>query len=369
MATTEVQVSTNDENDKIIEEKIIILDYLKNKYKITFQFEENIDGNFINIIALKDNDIENFFYEIKMNFNDFKNLNSRVLRLYDTIEEIYKFISWSIKDNEISIKELNNSSITLLFTSKIKGFDEPLTVEINLKKKNYNIDDTVKIMLTELINAKKEVNKLKNEIIELKNENKELKEKELEKENELKEIITNSNIFEKNEDIDFIKTRLLQIPGWNNKKFKLKLIFQSSKNGTSIADFRRMCNNIPNNIILIKTSSNQRFGGFTKLCWTGQADFYGKTDKNDDNAFCFSLTKNKIYNIIKGKPAIGDYNNTSGPYFLYNIFYLDNNLRNGKCGGSHGSYYSGQDSNYEINNGSSTFTVTEFEFYQILFIF
>lgn len=364
--TSENIVVNNDTEDKVLEEKIIILDYLKNKYKVTFQLEKKLDENFINIIALKDNDIENFFYEIKMNFNDFKNLNSRILRLYDTVEEIYKFISCSIKDNELSIKELNDSSITLLFTSIIKGFDEPLTVEINLKRKNYNIDDTVKIILGELINAKKEINELRNEINELKNENKELKEKEEERENELKEIITNSNIFEKNEDIVFIKTRLLQIPEWNNKNIKLKLIFQSSKNGSKIADFRRMCNDIPNNIILVKTTNNQRFGGFTQLCWTGKSDSNGKTEKNDDNAFCFSLTMNKIYNIIKGKPAIGDYGNTSGPYFLYNIFYLESSLKNGKCGGSYGSYYSGQNSQYEINNSNSSFTVTEFEFYKVL---
>ena len=355
MATTEDQVAINDENDKILEEKIIILDYLKNKYKIIFQFEENMDGNFINIIALKNNYIENFIYEIKMNFNYFKNLNSRVLRFYDTIEEIYKYISWSIKDNEISIKELNNSSITLLFTSIIKGFDEPFTVEIILKKKNYNIDGTAKIMLTELINAKKE-------IIELIYKNEKLKKENEEFKNE-KEIIINSNAFENYEDINFIKTRLLQIPGWNTKNIKLKLIYQSSKNGTSIPDFRRMCNNIPNNIILIKTSNNQRFGGFTTLCWTGEADIYGKTEKYDDNAFCFSLTNNKIYNIIKGKPAIADYGNTLGPNF--NLFYCNKNIIYGNCGDSNRNYYSGQDSNYEINNGSSSFSILEFEFYEV----
>ena len=54
-----------------------------------------------------------------------------------------------------------------------------------------------------------------------------------------------------------------------------------------------------NTLTIIKTKEGLIFGGFTSQTWEGN-DF----DKEDENAFCFSVDNKKIYNCIKGKKAI-----------------------------------------------------------------
>lgn len=250
--------------------------------------------------------------------------------------------------------------------------NEKLKEELKNAIQNYNKTKNVKIFFDKLINEsngnkEEENNILKYEISKINEE-----EENMKKDIEAARITINflihshneSNVFENIHDYKFIIKNLLTIPVFKGKSIKLEKIFQSSHHGFSISEFRRICNNIPYNIILVKTSENERFGGFTQLAWEGN----DVSEKKDDFAFCFSLTKKKIYNIIKGKTAIGDYKNY-GPYFLFNIFYIGEgrDLKSGHCGGLKGSHYSGENTQYEINNGKETFTVEEFEFYQVVF--
>ena len=57
----------------------------------------------------------------------------------------------------------------------------------------------------------------------------------------------NHKIFENEEEINFITTRKLQIPGYEHKTVSLKLIYRLSDNGPSISYFHRLCDHIPNN--------------------------------------------------------------------------------------------------------------------------
>jgi len=327
-------------NNKIINEKKATLQYLEEKYEILIKYEEISNEYFIYLNAKKENAIVNFTFETRMKYEDFENLqiDPILLKLYDTIDKIFFFLTDAISEKKIYIDNISRSELTLSITTKLLGFSEPLIVELNLKRKDCDIYETVK-MLCEKVN-------------------------QLEKENKLLQFKLNNKIFRNEEELNFIKNRIKQIPKYNDKNISFQLIFRLTENGSNISTFRKICNNIPNNLVLVKTTGGERFGGFTQLAWTSSGQ-----NKRDDEAFCFSLTKNKIYNIIKGFDAIGDYSN-GGPAFLNNIFYVgyagNGSLIDGSCIKNGRSNYSGEKSVYEINNGNQYFTLNEFEFYQIL---
>eukprot|EP00833_Pecoramyces_ruminatium_P013998 jgi/Orpsp1_1/1188030/evm.model.d7180000061969.2 len=324
---------------RIIKEKNTALPYLEESYEILLKYGERNSEYFISLNAKKENAIVNFTFEKCMTYEDFKELelDPLLLNIYNTTEKLFSFIVDAINEKKMKIKNVDFTSLTLLITSKILGISEPLKMELNLKRKDCDIYDTVK-MLCDKVN-------------------------QLEKENKLIKFKLENKIFNNEDDIKFIQNRLFQIPEFMNKKLSFKLIFRLTEDGTNSSDFRRKCNNIPNNLTLVKTAEGQRFGGFTQQSWTSSGNY-----KKDDNAFCFSLTKKKIYNIMRGYNAIGDYSN-SGPVFLDNIFYIGYNgsLHNGNCNKNSRSNYSGERNNYEISGGYQSFTVREFEFYEILY--
>ena len=99
-----------------------------------------------------------------------------------------------------------------------------------------------------------------------------------------------------------------------NRKIKnIKKIYQATKDGGNPSIFHSKCDNINNTLVLIHSSGNKRFGGFTSNNWEStQKEFF----KDDKNAFVFSLDNQKIYlykNEGKAIRCFKDY----GPCFGY----------------------------------------------------
>ena len=124
------------------------------------------------------------------------------------------------------------------------------------------------------------------------------------------QISSFSNILKTNEcELIFsaIKRRM-------NRKIKnIKKIYQATKDGGNPSIFHSKCDNINNTLVLIHSSGNKRFGGFTSNIWEStQKELF----KDDKNAFVFSLDKQKIYSYKNDGKAIRcrkDY----GPCFGY----------------------------------------------------
>ena len=85
--------------------------------------------------------------------------------------------------------------------------------------------------------------------------------------------------------------------------------------------------------------------------------------KMDNDAFVFSLNKRKIYNVIKGKNAIGCYGEF-GPFFLGAFIINDNSYINGGDCFTKGMNYDIR-YNYELTNGQEHFDIKEIEVYEI----
>ena len=161
-------------------------------------------------------------------------------------------------------------------------------------------------------------------------------------------------------NIDLIINRLIK--DFPNISFEL-IYNPTNKNETS-ENFHKICDGKENVLVLIKTTDNIKFGGFTSVGFNSNS-----CCTKDDKAFLFSLDKNKIYNIKKGSDAIYC-REEKGPCFLGTFLY--NNININKCIFTYKQNTSpAKDNNYEINNdyelnnGNQYFYIKKLEIYQV----
>lgn len=172
----------------------------------------------------------------------------------------------------------------------------------------------------------------------------------------------NRKIINNVEELQLIENRLLKnYPNTNDLNYTL--IYRASEDGDSAEIFHNKCDQIPYTLTVIKSTDGYKFGGFTEETWEGE-----DTTKKDDNAFCFSLTKNKIYDVINDENAIVC-DPSMGPTFGSPLFHIYDNFlsKGGLCCGKDKCGYSGQKSDFEITNGDEEFGVQEIEVYRISF--
>ena len=101
------------------------------------------------------------------------------------------------------------------------------------------------------------------------------------------------------------------------------------------------------------------------LIYKATCDWSGnQIEKNDENAFVFSLDKMKIYDIVPGQPAIACYPNY-GPIFLNcQIKINDDAFTNGGSTFCKGQNYQTEE-DFELNGGNQDFQIKEIEVYEI----
>ena len=152
-----------------------------------------------------------------------------------------------------------------------------------------------------------------------------------------------------------------------NKDFlNMKLLYSASKDGDSAEIFHSLCDGLAPIVALIKTTKGIKFGGYTETPF----EFSKKRKGNkDDNAFIFSINKEKCYDVEKGTNATCSYRNY-GPVFygyeycniyLYGDFFTDE----GNVAKKGDRYNTTED--FEINDGEQKFMVRELEVYQVFF--
>ena len=102
-------------------------------------------------------------------------------------------------------------------------------------------------------------------------------------------IIIKDDTNKKNLIINWIKEKT------NKSIIKFEKIFTMDENNSKGEDFHKCCDNKRPTLILIRTTENKIFGGFTPLNWNNE----GKCLIDEsDQTFIFSLNLMKKYNII-----------------------------------------------------------------------
>ena len=190
------------------------------------------------------------------------------------------------------------------------------------------------------------------------------------------DLLIDSNILKKELITEnfFIFTKLKEIYAYN-RYIKLNLIYRASRDGDLAKDFHFKCDFIGPNLTLIKTDKKYIFGGFTIKTWkhlfkdVNNEDPECGTELKDEQAFGFSLNKNKIYENGKPDEGIIYCNSNYGPCFKNYFFKIfDKCFENGGiCGTVQESNFIGIEQEFEINGGEQYFNVDEIEVFQIAF--
>ena len=195
----------------------------------------------------------------------------------------------------------------------------------------------------------------------MKNEKEGNTNKEKTNENNGKNIIDNSTILLKEDELKLIEKGLKR-GVFSNKKVYFKLLYCGTKDGDDSKIFHNKCDNIQNQLVLVKTKEGLKFGGYTRIGF--QSSGGGIVDKE---AFLFSFDTMKIYEAIEGKETI--YCNSSfGPTFGCNsdIKIPNNFLSNrGELQTSMNRFKTSK--NYELNGGNQYFDFKELEVFQVIF--
>ena len=138
-----------------------------------------------------------------------------------------------------------------------------------------------------------------------------------------------------------------------------KLLYKGSRDGDSANEFHSRCDDAEKTLVLVEDNYGNRFGGFTTQDWGGQY-----LQKKDDEAFVFSIDKNKTYDVIPGQNAIGCYPNFGPVFFGCQIRIYDNFLSKGGTTYKKGlNYYTTED--FELTNGNQNYGVKDIEVYEV----
>ena len=307
-------------------------------------------------------------YTKKISLKEIKDKESRAIFLSYSSKDFVDFLKTSSEMKKISLIEKDNIiNIKLEFESMFKKNE--IVIELTNKDKNLEL-------------IEKELNELKIYYNKMKEENEELKKRVENLETEMKEMkkiinpsfninklkLGNKSVIMKEKEFDLIH---LAIKSRMNKEVKeLKKLYQATIDGDGPVNFHSRCDNIPNTLVLIKSAGNRRFGGFTSAQWSSSSGEYIK----DENAFLFSLDKQKIYSHKNDGKAIYNLKNY-GPSFgngCYDIWISKNCIQE-KTLRTYESY-SGCSYNYNGDNNALSedgkgghIYAAEIEVFQVIF--
>lgn len=99
-----------------------------------------------------------------------------------------------------------------------------------------------------------------------------------------------------------------KIKEWINpsKDISFSLLYRMTRDGTSLIDFHKFCDNMGPTLLLIETDKNFKFGGYTPLDYENSSEY---KVKKDDSTFIFSLNKMKKYTKIKDGKSLSVHKN------------------------------------------------------------
>ena len=343
---------------------------------LEFNFKAEVDNDIFNIILTQNyencehliikisqtNAIPPTSYEAKFNKKDL-DTTSRYFKMFDDISQLFPEMQSKFEKKEYNIKN-NQNAILIYFILGIKNIPD---FSLIIPKTQNSINSTVEA-LCQLVNKMQNDNKkMQDEMNKILNDNKTMKDEI----NTLKEEIIKlkKEIGEElNSDILTNKDEKIMIFNWikPNAKMRFNLLFKATRDGDRISAFTDKVKGKTPTLILIKTKTGYKFGGYTTVEWDMTGSY---TYKRDENAFIFSINNKKKFNVKKGNEIYaicGDPNHFAfgGGHNLtiWDNFFTNDNSKDY----SYGSYYD-TTSNYELTGGANKFYVEECEVYQVIF--
>ena len=306
-------------------------------------------------------------YEGEFSFLNIIKIN-KYFRMYETLDEIIQ-----------NIIELQSKGLISISKNLNDNFDFILNVELNKEKIQIKFELMFKEnnLLSQLSNL---LNLTEKKCKDYEKENKELKETLLELKLKLEknesEFYLLKTLHKMNSSIIFDIDELIivknQIENNMNQKVNyFKQLYKGTRDGEGMNNIKTRAFNINNILLLVRSKSGFRFGGFTSICFEEISgnDIY----KSDDKSFVFSLDRKEIYPIIKKEQAM---RLSKDRAFMFgpNDIWVYGNFLSGKNGNKLGGYTGQATYDYKGLNAALSginqqyFELQEVEAYQVIYL-
>ena len=347
---------------------------------LEFTFKAEVDNNIFNIILTQNyekaenliikinqtNSVPPTTYEAKFTKKDLDTA-SRYFKMFDDVSQLFPEIQNKFEKKEYNIKK-NENAILIYFILGIKNIPDFF---LTVPKAQNSINSTVETLcelVNKITNDKKkiqdEMNKILSDNKKMEDEIKTLKEEIIDLKKEVK-ILTEKH--ENDSNILTNKDDEIMLFNWirKNARMKFNLLFKATRDGDRISAFAEKVKGKSPTLILIKTKTGYKFGGYTTVEWdmTGYYNY-----KRDEKAFIFSINNKQKFDIKKnvhyaicGDPnhfAFGGRHNLT----IWDNFFSNDNSKDYLYGTEFETT-----SNYELTGGTNKFYVEECEVYQVIF--
>ena len=355
-----------DNNEKSMNKElflIIKLNILMKEEILLLPLEKRNDINPKFIFDKNDSDSD---IDIDENDKEFEDLSVNYIKLKEKYNEMVKNHDKEINQFNIEIQELKQQNNDLkqkinILLEQVNQLNELINKKDNnnIKYSLSNIQSLIeRIEILEELKEESTKSSKKNSDGLYNLNNKEIKERINIK--KLKKCFKSSSILTNETNYDFLLNKLSK---YNPTSYKI--IYKTSIDGDNIKNFHSNCDGEENVLIIIETKKGYKFGGFTSIGFDSSG-----YELRDNNAFLFSIDKQKIYDIIQGNNAIYC-NRRFGPIFCskpdssaYSLFIPDNYLKN-KSTTTKKSYCYKMEEDFELNNGKKEFFVKEMEVFRV----
>ena len=299
------------------------------------------------VLTLKFEDLKEFpvkIYELKIGFEKLKQLDDNFF-MFKTVEKLINAIKNCINNDNYSVV-LDKDESSIIFEIKNEIFENG-GARIKIPEKKQDLESQVESLTKIVAEMKKEIQNIK--IIET----------------EKDESAVNSYIgtwFLKDEEKK-------QISKWihHTKIIKFNLLFSTDKDGDSSSTFHYYCDGIFPTVTVVVDTSGRKFGGYTTHNWI-QSPVGANYTKAPDS-FIFNLSNNKKFELINQFNNNAIYKHTSyGPGFGdgHDLIIASNCRSNTSSYCAKGAYNTGNN-NLLDGNGTTSFQVSNYEVYQVIF--
>ena len=152
-----------------------------------------------------------------------------------------------------------------------------------------------------------------------------------------------------------------------NKVIKFNLLFSTNKHGDSSSTFHYYCDGVFPTVTVVLDTSGRRFGGYSTQNWC-QSTVGGNYTTAPDS-FIFNLSNKQKYNLTDKFSTNAIYrHNSYGPTFGGgHDLYLASSCKSNTSSSCSKSSYNTGNTNILGGNGSTSFQVSYYEVYQVIF--
>lgn len=356
------QISQN-EKFKMENDKSLIININDKNY--IFSISANDD-----IVSFKINDLYLFpkkEYYYTSSFESLKDVNKYFL-VFDNLDECVNTIIQNVEKKNIIFK-INDNICEMVILNLITNKSFVITIP-KIENVNNNVNQIISIIKelnTKVLTLENKNNFLEERIKKLEEENLKIKNEILfikQLQNSNTNLFPNSNInLFPNSNIIINNEQSIILNFFEQKPKKFNLLYDTNKHGNKNKTFHEKVYNKSPTLIIIKTTNDLKFGGYTTKVWPNNNSYL-----KDKDAFIYSLNKKKKYNIIdENESAIYGCSNENSYMFVFGsghdicVYNNCTEVNDNHVGKS--EYNTTQE--YELNNGMKNFTVSSLEVYEV----